>query len=303
MAESSSPPMPFWALLLSIAVFAVPAVLTGLHPAPSPVVGISWLFVVVPVFFFGYFEEWRGVALAQAIWFTLLALSVMAGLLLSSTPPDWQFLAVMSVALMVISLAVGWLSYSLRRDVNVTAQRERTMVEQLALRDELTTLPNSKYVRLYLESSFAAAQRGYPLTLVMLDVDRLGEYNGYHGHGAGDAALRAIGHVLRRTTRKMEVSARLESDRFLTLLATREAGAAIKFVRRVRHSLLEVDLPRGKVTISAGIAPFDVNMKSAEDMIAAARAALGRAKTRGREQDAVYETDGLDPARAPLPSR
>lgn len=295
--------MPFWALLLSIAVFAVPAVLTGLHPAPSPVVGISWLFVVLPIFFFGYFEEWRGIALAQAIWFTLLALSVMAGLLLSTTPPDWIFLALMSVALMVISLAVGWLSYSLRRDVNVTVQRERTMVEQLALRDELTTLPNSKYVRLYLESAFAAAQRGYPLALVMLDVDRLGEYNRYHGQGAGDAALRAIGHVLRRTTRKMELSARLESDRFLTLLATRDSGAAIKFVRRVRHSLLEVDLPRGHVTISAGIAPYEPSMKTSEDMISAVQSALDRAKTRGREQDAVYETDARSPTRAPIPSR
>ncbi len=292
--------MPFWALLVSVGVFAVPAVLTGLHPAPSAVVGLSWLFVATPVFFFGYYEAWRGVALALAVWFSMLALSVMAGLLLSTPAPDWTFLGLLSVSLVVLSLAVGWLSASLRRELSVAVDRERTMVEQLALRDQLTTLPNSKYVKLYLENAFAGAQRGYPLCIVVFDVDHLRDYNAYHGQDAGDAALRAIGHVLRRTTRKMEISARLDGDRFVTLLTTRDPASAVKFVRRVRQGLLEMELPRGRVTLSAGIAAYDPAMSSSQDLLGAAEGALDRAQEKGSEREAVFSPNEKNSAAAPV---
>ncbi len=288
MTATPRAPMPFWALFVSIAVFAVPAVLTGLRPLPEGVTALSWLFVVIPIFFFAYFEGWRGVVLALAMWVVLLVLALMAGPLVGGPQPDWIFVGHLSVALLVNAIAIAWLAASLHRDLGVTALRERTMAEQLALRDELTGLPNLKYAKLYLDSSFAAAERGFPLTIVLLDVDRLKDYNEFHGRGVSDGVLRAVGHVLGRTTRKMELSARLDGGRFVSILNTRDPAAALRFVRRLRNALLELDLPVGRVTVSAGVAPFGFGMRASEDLLRAAESALGKAKNAGRDSESVY---------------
>jgi diguanylate cyclase (GGDEF)-like protein len=287
MSVTSRGPMPFWALFVSIAVFAVPALLTGLRPVPAAAVAVSWLFAVMPVFFFSYFEGWRGTALALAMWVCLLALTLMAAPLVGAASPDWWLVGLLTASLLVISLGIGWLSVSLQRDLNAAVVRERTVAEQLALRDELTGLPNAKYARLYLDGAFAAAERGFPLTVVLLDLDRFSDYRAYHGRAAADAALRAVGHVLGKTTRRMELSARTDADRFLSVLNTRDSNAALKFVRRVRHALLEVDLPAGRVTVSSGIASYQSGIASGRALLDAAEAALADAQALGRERDAT----------------
>ena len=63
--------------------------------------------------------------------------------------------------------------------------------ERLTLTDPLTGIANRRHFERALSQEVARADRlGYPLALLLIDVDHFKVYNDTHGHPAGDAALR-----------------------------------------------------------------------------------------------------------------
>src|SRR5690606_27801594 len=159
-----------------------------------------WLLALVPPFLLSYYRGWRGVAAALAAGMAVL--SVLQVLVPVSRLPDSVSIPLIGLpaAYVVIALGVGWLSEALHREGERAAR--------LALTDDLTGLPNRRYMRLVLETEFAAAQRGRVLTVALFDLDRFKQYNDRYGHLAGDEALRAVAGVLRMHTRRMNLSAR-----------------------------------------------------------------------------------------------
>src|SRR5690606_12918824 len=111
-----------------------------------------WLLALVPPFLLSYYRGWRGVAAALAAGMAVL--SVLQVLVPVSRLPDSVSIPLIGLpaAYVVIALGVGWLSEALHREGERAAR--------LALTDDLTGLPNRRYMRLFLETEFAAAQRG-----------------------------------------------------------------------------------------------------------------------------------------------
>ena len=97
------------------------------------------------------------------------------------------------------------------RELEIANER----ISQLSLVDDLTGLNNRRGFMLLAEQELKAAARlGLHVFVLFVDADGLKTINDVHGHDAGDAMLRRLGHVLQGTFRKSDVVARLGGDEF-----------------------------------------------------------------------------------------
>lgn len=103
-------------------------------------------------------------------------------------------------------------------DVTDSLQRTRDLKHR-AEHDPLTNLLNRLAFERELHKAFSEARStGTPATLIALDLDRFKAVNDSAGHAAGDAVLRHVAAVLRRSVRPSDSVARLGGDEFIVLL-------------------------------------------------------------------------------------
>jgi diguanylate cyclase (GGDEF)-like protein len=290
--DPDSPParVPARALVISCAALVVPLYAGIFAPEAARELEILlWLLALVPAFLLAYYRGWSGATLSLAAGMGVLALTHASMAAVGSAPVRWPLLLMTVIAYIAVTLGVGWLSELLHR--------QRARVERLALTDELTALANRRHARAVLERDFAAAQRGRPLAVALFDLDHFKQYNDRHGHAAGDVALRSFAAILRQTTRQMNLSARYGGEEFLSILSDIDGTGALAFAERVRLALRADGPPGRHFTFSAGIAVFTPAMRSADDLLAAADAALYEAKQGGRDRVvlAARETRTLVP--------
>jgi diguanylate cyclase (GGDEF)-like protein/PAS domain S-box-containing protein len=168
--------------------------------------------------------------------------------------------------------------------------RLREVLRGQSIRDPLTGLFNRRFMEESLERELRRAVRGkQQVALLMLDVDQFKRFNDTFGHQAGDALLRALGNLLKESTRGQDVVCRYGGEEFAFVLAGASLDAA-----RTRAELLREDVKQlnaqhggqllGAVTLSIGIAVFPENGDSAEQLLKAADDALYRAKESGRDR-------------------
>lgn len=287
--------VPLRALILSVAALIVPVL--GVFVFPSWVQEdqgmLIWMTSLVPAFLLAYYRGLRGVALALAGGMAVLALTQVAVLALGVRAPDWRLLLAVLTAYVAICIALGVVAELLHR--------ERLAAESTALMDALTGLPNRRHADMALDGEFAAAMRGRRLVVVLFDLDRFKRINDRYGHDAGDAALRAFAEVLRRNTRRMDLTARFGGEEFISILGDCELSEAVRFADRVREETRALTTAVGPLTVSAGVAGFEQGMGSHEVLVAAADRAVYAAKEGGRDRTALAERyAGGRPARRPI---
>ncbi|OQY67359.1 MAG: hypothetical protein B6D47_10835, partial [Rhodocyclaceae bacterium UTPRO2] len=92
-------------------------------------------------------------------------------------------------------------------------------LREQAVRDGLTNLFNRRYLDETLERELARAKReGYPLSLVMIDIDHFKKLNDTYGHQAGDKVLRELAALLWGDVRAEDVPCRYGGEEFVVLL-------------------------------------------------------------------------------------
>jgi len=155
---------------------------------------------------------------------------------------------------------------------------------ELAVTDPLTGLRNRRYVRRHLDSLLRS---GAAATVLLLDVDRFKPLNDRHGHAAGDVALKEVAARLREHLRAVDVVARYGGEEFLVVMSGAGEEEASAVAERLRAAIADrpvqapgLQLP---VTVSIGSAVARGDL-DADRLIAAADAALYRAKERGRNR-------------------
>lgn len=277
------PALPTRAVILSFAALLVPAFSTLVIPEQSADYELLlWLLSLLPAFFLAYYRGWRGVTLALAAGMAVLVLVQVILIVTGGRVSNVSLLVGVTTAYIAISLAVGVLTEVLHR--------ERMRAERLALTDELTDLPNRRYVRLVLDREFAAARRGRALSVVFFDLDRFKQYNDKYGHHAGDDALKTFAEVLKRQTRATDISGRWGGEEFVAVLTQCEAPGALVFVERVKRSFRETALKKGALTVTAGIASFHKpTMEKQDDLLEAADTVLYEAKRAALDDVRVWQ--------------
>ena len=147
--------------------------------------------------------------------------------------------------------------------------------------DALTGLSNRRAWQEELFAAVRSANRlGYPLAVVLLDIDHFKSFNDRFGHPAGDAALRELGARWTAQVRDIDLLARIGGEEFGLVLPGCGAAAALAIVRRLLG-----DTPDG-LTASAGIVSR-TDPVTPEQLVAGADRALYQAKSEGRDRVCV----------------
>jgi diguanylate cyclase (GGDEF)-like protein len=138
-----------------------------------------------------------------------------------------------------------------------------------------------------------------PLAIALLDIDKFKGINDTYGHMVGDQVIKEIARTLNSLLRDYDLAGRFGGEEFSLLLPQTRAVDAFRIAERVRANIagLSIIAPgatggeRVQVTVSVGVAALDSGSKREyADLMAAADAALYRAKAGGRDQVQMIST-------------
>jgi len=166
-------------------------------------------------------------------------------------------------------------------------------LQEAALLDPLTGIPNRRYAMDRIQQEWSAAGRSArPLACMLIDVDHFKRINDTYGHDVGDIVLQRVADVLKQTARTPDVICRIGGEEFLVICPDTDASAAGQCAERLRHAAGAMRISVGNVTlqitISVGVAAMDVAMTGPDSMIKAADQAVYAAKQSGRNRTCIY---------------
>lgn len=171
-------------------------------------------------------------------------------------------------------------------------------LEESAVTDQLTNLPNRRYLmdegtRL-VDIAIRAKQ---PCTVFMMDIDHFKDVNDTYGHVVGDTILRQMADTFRESVRSSDIVARYGGEEFAVVAPGSDIESSRILAERIRHAVEArtfntIEEPLA-CTISIGIAHYAEDIRygvdAYEDMLARADEALYQAKNSGRNQVAINE--------------
>ena len=236
---------------------------------------LTWVALVASFFFPG---RTAGAHLA----FLLVAYAVTLGFVENVFFGPVSRWLLTAATLGVTAGVTSWLAYGLRAGA-IREEQLRADAEVLARTDELTGLPNRRWLQDELEREMARSRRqDFPIWAAVIDLDHFKAFNDDHGHLAGDKLLREAGDVWRTVLRVSDFLARTGGEEFVLLLPDCSGEEALEVLERLRAAT-----PMSQ-TCSAGLARWD-GSEPAEDLIRRADEALYRAKGSGRDRAVVAE--------------
>ncbi|MBT8396665.1 MAG: GGDEF domain-containing protein [Gemmatimonadetes bacterium] len=152
-----------------------------------------------------------------------------------------------------------------------------------ALTDEQTGLPNRLHFDTVLGTLFATAQRGLPLSLIMLEIDSAGEWLARTDSPEVNRVMKSIGQTLVPVIRQMDLLARADEGCFAACLIDCNMAGAVLVADRF-DALLDSIRSSSELGFSIGGATFDPDMASPSDLFGAAEESLRAAQSRGGNQ-------------------
>jgi diguanylate cyclase (GGDEF)-like protein len=160
---------------------------------------------------------------------------------------------------------------------------------RLSLTDGMTGLWNRRNFDLRLEAELSRAVRfSEPFAVVFVELDQMKLVNDHHGHQAGDTVLIELARRLTEAVREVDVVARWGGDEFTLLLPKTALPGALLLAEKIRGAVanapFRVDTGPLDITISVGVAAYPEHGSSGKDLVAAADAAMYRAKAGGRNR-------------------
>lgn len=209
--------------------------------------------------------------------------------------PEWLTITAVKDDAGVITHFVATLTDITQRKAN------EEEIKQLAFYDPLTHLPNRRLLMDRLEQALATCTRSKQHgALLFLDLDKFKTLNDTLGHAMGDMLLKDVSVRLSQAVRECDTVARLGGDEFVVLLENLNADrvAAASEVEAIGHKILRLlNEPHDLIgnsyrsSSSMGIALFQDQSQSRDDLIKHADMAMYQAKEAGRNALRFYDPD------------
>jgi diguanylate cyclase (GGDEF)-like protein len=197
----------------------------------------------------------------------------------------------------VVVLGVVWLS-TVSAVVFAAQQRKlQAATLQLSVTDPLTGLFNRAQIYVDLDQEVRRSRRSLrPFCLLMVDMDGLKAINDSLGHERGDAAIRGIASVIRRSIRTVDSAYRYAGDEFVVLLPETDFAGAFVVAEKVRQGAEELTgtLTREEAptTVSVGLVSHPEDGSTDEELMLAVDRAMYAAKASGKNQVSGYPRPG-----------
>lgn len=175
-------------------------------------------------------------------------------------------------------------------------KEKNTLLEKLAVTDELTGLHNRRHFFEALREQLSLGLRhNFKLACLLIDIDHFKRINDTYGHMAGDEILRKVGSLLASCKREGELLARFGGEEFIICLFNTDSENATLAGERFRnliksYSFTSALYPALSITVSIGLAIYPQGaVISIDELIKAADDALYRSKSGGRDRVTLYE--------------
>ena len=178
-----------------------------------------------------------------------------------------------------------------RKKTEEQVMRLQKELEELSFKDGLTGVANRRMFDSIMEVEWANARRHQqPLSLIVIDIDHIKQYNDFYGHIQGDDCLRRVAQALGSAgTRARDFFARYGGEEFVLVLPETDVDAAKKIAERCRSLIFKQQIPHENsstsriVTVSLGVGTI-VPSHDAEPImfIEAVDRLLYKAKQNGR---------------------
>lgn len=164
---------------------------------------------------------------------------------------------------------------------------------ELAVKDTLTNLYTRRFLTDILPDILNKEpryNRGF-IAVIFLDVDHFKKVNDNYGHELGDIVLKNVADVILSNTRSENYAIRFGGEEFVLVGFFDNQRAAMQAAERIRKqtALLSFDSNDGQfnITISAGIATYNAEDKSLEDVLKRADEKLFESKNSGRNKVSI----------------
>ncbi len=164
---------------------------------------------------------------------------------------------------------------------NLEMQNLLELLHYQSLHDELTNLPNRKYLEQQLNSK--VEQKG-DFCFLLIDLDGFKSINDKYGHSAGDLILKKVADILRGVFKGNDFAARLGGDEFAAIVD----GKYYNAVEKSEKLLKDIAIMRastgdgGYLSASIGIACYPMDARSIEELKNLADKAMYSIKRSGK---------------------
>ncbi len=196
---------------------------------------------------------------------------------------------------LVARVEVGCRIADLHREI----QAKNRLLEEMALTDTLTGLPNRRALDVWAPRQLSAAARhDFSIWVVMVDLDLFKKVNDTYGHDAGDTVLKSFAEILKANTRQSNFCARMGGEEFLVILSHTDKEGTKTAVERIRKQFESKKFTLGNstitVTASFGVAGFrGTKPPDLNALVARADTALYAAKHSGRNRIEFEPDSGI----------
>ena len=167
----------------------------------------------------------------------------------------------------------------------------------LSNRDGLTNVANRRYFDQSLQQAWdMGARQQTNVSLLLVDVDYLKEYNDYYGHLPGDDVIKQIARALELSVKRgTDLVARYGGDEFVVLLNDTDSAGALHVASRIQANVAKCNIQvapecsESRITVSIGVATMvPVFTSRPSELIARSDYALYQAKEAGRNSIRTY---------------
>ena len=162
---------------------------------------------------------------------------------------------------------------------------------EMAITDPLTGLYNRRYMENHLSTLVQrAADRGKPISLLIVDIDYFKAVNDTHGHDVGDEVLKEFAERLNRNVRGIDMACRFGGEEFIVVMPDTDVAFAYMVAERLRQEIAARPFSAAggsmqlDITASLGITSLEGAGDTVEQLLKRADVALYRAKREGRNR-------------------
>ena len=192
---------------------------------------------------------------------------------------------------LVARVGVGLRIMELQREIEI----KNAMLQELALTDSLTGLPNRRAIEDWAARQLSGAARyGFSFWVALADLDHFKTVNDTYGHDAGDTVLKSFSHILKSKSRRSDICGRIGGEEFLFVLthATKEDAKRVIDCVRTELEATKFNFNGNSLTVTAsfGLVGFaGTRAPEFSQLVAQADLALYSAKRLGRNRVEIGE--------------